>query len=214
MTSFNVDAHLFRVAAMFQSTEETRFYLQGVLIEPHHEKGVFLVTTDGHRMFVAHDESGSADGQMIVRLGKDQLKSCQTGRGEDSSRRLHADDAKLPAYVSARGEHVALMNGWQIDGQFPDWRRAMKGANSQGGAVEGFDARLMASFANASKELGGTTSILVETASDSGPALIRFGMVDNAVGCLMPVRWKGETGFAKFLGFEPNPPAEQATEAA
>src|SRR5690554_1106144 len=104
MPAFDVDASLFRVAAMFQSTEETRYYLNGVHIEQHQDEGVFLVATDGHRLLVAHDVSGKIDGgTAIVHLGKDQLKACKEGRGETVPRRIVATDAKQPITITANG---------------------------------------------------------------------------------------------------------------
>lgn len=48
-------------ASLFVSKEETRYYLNGVLIEPAPQGGVFLVATDGHRLVCFHDPEGMTD---------------------------------------------------------------------------------------------------------------------------------------------------------
>ena len=42
------------ITANFQSTEQTRYYLCGVFIEPADE-GVTMTATDGHRLVTCHD---------------------------------------------------------------------------------------------------------------------------------------------------------------
>ncbi|SDG35123.1 hypothetical protein [Pelagibacterium luteolum] len=212
--SFDVDATLFAAAALFQSTEETRYYLNGVHIEPHPDGGVFLVATDGHRMLVCHDKSGTIAGETaICQLGKDQLKACKQGRNDTAPRRVSAAGPKDPATVVSDGAPVAVMPRWRIEGGYPDWRRAMSRANSLG-SHEAFDASFFSSFAAVGKMLGHDTKILIEAGGDHGPALIRFPFTDHVVGLLTPCRWKSETGFPDFLGFHPTVPVAEEEQAA
>lgn len=218
MPAFDVDASLFRVAAMFQSSEETRYYLNGVHIEPHHDEGVFLVATDGHRLLVAHDVSGKIEGgTAIVQLGKDQLKACKEGRGETASRRIVATDAKQPLTIIANDTPVAVQAKWIIDGSFPDWKRVMQGISGTG-HMDAVDAKLIKSFADAAEALGVGTGLDLSFAAPEGPVLVRF-TASHVVGVIMPIRWKGPTGWPGFLGFQPFPPpdpedAEHQSEAA
>lgn len=71
-----VSADLFRRAMMAQSTEETRYYLNGVHIEPCPEGGALLVATDGHRLLVFRDEHGYVEGgSAIIKLSKGMVKA-------------------------------------------------------------------------------------------------------------------------------------------
>lgn len=213
MTKFDVDASLFRVAAMFQSTEETRYYLNGVHIEPHHEEGVFLVATDGHRLFVAHDATGKIEGgTAIVQLGKDQLRACRQGRGETAPRRIVATDAKQPLTINANDAPVAVQAKWIIDGSFPDWKRIMKGLRPEG-RLDAVDGDLLRSFAEAAKAFTGVAKIEFSHSTTNGPAIVRFANVANAFGVLMPLAWKGERGWPSFLGFDPDPAPEPEVES-
>lgn len=60
-------ADLFRASMRCMSTEETRYYLNGVAVQPHPSEGVFLVATDDHRMSVMHDPQGYASRSAIFR---------------------------------------------------------------------------------------------------------------------------------------------------
>ena len=48
--SFSVPTDVLRAALVCVSTEETRYYLRGVHVEPDADD-VVLVSTDGHRLF-------------------------------------------------------------------------------------------------------------------------------------------------------------------
>lgn len=55
----------------FICREETRYYLNGVHLEAHRDGGVLAVATDGHKMGVAYDDIGAAEGlpdNVIVRV--------------------------------------------------------------------------------------------------------------------------------------------------
>ena len=53
-----LDADLFLRAYSAVSTEETRYYLNGVHIEPAPDGGVLMVATDGHRLLCIRDPKG------------------------------------------------------------------------------------------------------------------------------------------------------------
>jgi hypothetical protein len=130
MIRFN--ANLFRIAAFCQSKEETRYYLCGVLVEPHPIKGVNLVATDGHCLIAIHDENGFADETAIISLGTG-LKECRNkkrdfrtvtiGTREKDAEIHRAFDESLDAPT----EPVARVYGVRIDGTFPDYRRVVPG---------------------------------------------------------------------------------------
>src|SRR5256885_2092412 len=60
-----VNARLFAAAWVCISTEESRYYLNGVRIEPLAE-GCVMVATDGHRLIAIRDPSGTCDKADIV----------------------------------------------------------------------------------------------------------------------------------------------------
>ncbi|WP_024517000.1 hypothetical protein [Bradyrhizobium sp. Tv2a-2] len=211
MLRFN--ANLFRIAFACASGEETRYYLQGVFVEPHPWRGVTLTATDGTRLVSIHDEHGKADEKAIVNLG-DMLKQCkskpgfyrvvQIGTGENSATLYEGDD---PA-AETSFKRVAVVDGVRVDGTYPDYRRVVPLAFKDVGAPA-FQAEHLASFTQMARELALHTGwkpprvdynrdrkdalrILcsAEHKPETSPALILFPACDFAFGILMPVDFK------------------------
>ncbi|MCH4543171.1 DNA polymerase III subunit beta family protein [Ochrobactrum sp. A-1] len=186
-----VNARLFRAAYNCVSTEETRYYLNGVQIERHPVKGVFLVATDGRRMVVIHDESGSIEGDSrIVRLDKVALTACKAGKGEAKDRILVVSGANATV-TSYDDLPVHAAYGVVIDGTFPDWRRIARPNLSSVGAAA-YNPKHLADFGKVADELseGKNTAISI-AGGPPDPALIRFNNIDHAYGVLMPIRFAG-----------------------
>jgi hypothetical protein len=145
MIRFN--ANLFRIAMQCASKEETRYYLRGVYVQPHHVKGVTMVATDGHKLIVLHDESGSADESAIINLG-DALKLCKPKRNERHDVVIETGsntatvnntfaapdrDEKTNALLGTEtleDTPFGMAYGVKIDGSFPDYRRVIPKAFS------------------------------------------------------------------------------------
>lgn len=60
-----VSARAYAAAMLAQSTEETRYYLNGVLIQPCRAGGVMVVATNGHILIAIHDKDGETNGDWI-----------------------------------------------------------------------------------------------------------------------------------------------------
>lgn len=198
---FNVNADLFRITAIFQSVEATRYYICGVHIEPHPVRGVLMIATDGHSAFVAHDESGQCDRPVTVALDRTALAACASGRGETEFRRLTGDDELEPAWIR-RGElkmHAALK--WSVEGNFPTWRRVMP-AVGENPVNPVFDAARLSVFTKAAMMLRPkqTAPIRVETYGTGAPSIIRFAGAPHVFGVLTPNKMDGrDTGLPAFM---------------
>lgn len=221
----NVNADLFRIAYGTVSQEETRYYLNGVLVEPHPCGGVFLVSTDGHRMTVIHDESGHADAPAIIRLSKDALKACKvkkTRRCPSDIRRLTVSDNLATvetAPCNSEGEQygdsviAATSTNAVIDGSFPDWRRVVPQLpeNGEFAGTNSYNPKYIADFADMTSELGANHFRIVDVDHGS-PALILFSGVPHAFGILMPVRDDIENAIPAFLHAKPEEAAAPEPE--
>lgn len=60
-----VSAKAYAAVMLAVSTEKTRYYLNGVLIEPCPIGGVNLVATNGHLIIAVHDKDGETNGKWI-----------------------------------------------------------------------------------------------------------------------------------------------------
>ena len=175
-------------ASLCASSEETRFYLCGVLVEIE-PRAVTYVATDGHRLFAHRGELGAGDedntllGHFII-----PMKSC---RAIKLGKKAFTDQAML-----TRGDdggmflaHFAERHYFKpVDGEFPDWRRVMP--KKGGEAYAHFDGRLVATFPAIAAALGddkGSPRICPMDANS--PALVVFhGREDTTFGVIMPMR--------------------------
>ena len=233
--SVTVNANLFRIVSAFVSSEETRYYLKGVSIEPHpHWPGVTLTATDGHRLLSVYDATGSASRAAIIALPKDTLKACKPAK-TDHARTLQIEfgEAKTdtratvlaaPINDAENAHPVAMAPRCEIDGSFPDWRRiapCFPDDQTLSGAMGyiAYNATYITTFATAARELA---QHLVTYRRDSGrlrirqnggaAALITFCNFPDAFGALMPMRSdKGLPELPAFLCTTPKQ-AKQAAE--
>lgn len=183
----NVNALMFRIAAECQSTEETRYYLNGVYIHPHPDEGALLVATDGHRLIVVHDKAGKCDKPGIVAIDKKVLGNKLFNSDEDA--RVIIDDEGIASFGVFRSEKSSL-----IDGTFPDYARVvapvLKLAKEQKYAPASFNQSFVAAFGKVTTmfQHNKGASMRIVSFSETDPALIRFGSIDHAFGLLMPMR--------------------------
>lgn len=211
-----VNADLFRIVANFISTEETRYYLRGVFIQRHQLKGVYLVATDGHRMMIAHDETGTTDQDIIVSLDKTALAACKPVKHEQTERLLQIDDNGRAQVLSGTDEPlpVAINHGVIVDGTFPDWRRVACPLLDDVSPAT-FNGMYLADFGKAAKELARAgvrdKHGLRVIGNADGPNVIRFLNVEHAYGVLMPIRDPRESNSLPW--FVNAAPAEMATAA-
>ena len=110
---FEVKTELLKSALLFSSKEKTRYYLNGVYFEKT-ETGVAIVTTDGHRMFVAKvqvDDACSNFEPFIV--PNEIIKQVLTGYKGTT------------VLVDELNKIIGNINFASIDGTFPNWRRVL-----------------------------------------------------------------------------------------
>lgn len=213
-SKINVNARLFRAAYNCVSTEQTRYYLNGVFIEKHPTEGVLLVATDGHRLIVVHDASGSIEGaSQIVKLDKTALGICKAGRGEAGDRRLVIDGTNATIENFA-GQPVGAAYGVIIDGTFPDWSRVAKPSFDET-APAFYKPKYLKAFGDAADELAERKGVAISLAGSSdGPALVRFSGVSIAYGVIMPVRGDSDAlEIPTFMNTAFNPPATASIAA-
>lgn len=139
MTTIDIKAEYAALIEPFESTDDTRYYLQGFYVEPCAQGGVLIVASNGHVLGIFHDESGRIDGPPVIvgTLDKAIRKaSSPKARREyqhvSSERRLMIDgktariverDASVdpPAEISILGAQAGY-----VDGTFSDWRLCIK----------------------------------------------------------------------------------------
>ena len=170
MSSRRVIVSARAIAALlpFVSKAATRYYLNGIHIEPANPEfdGVLLVATDGTRMGIVHDLLGETDGAhnlsippLLKRmLGRGAANAARAARAHfvDDAAHLVTTDFPDTGNVSIPSEHH-LFTGYapDIEGQFPNWRRILNFADKRehDGAAIAINPTFLADFVYAAATL-------------------------------------------------------------
>lgn len=114
----------------FAPTEDVRYYLNGVNVEPLETGGALLVCTNGHMLAAIHSQISTAERPFVMRATKQlRLAIKQASRMESGC--VAIETAKSMVEVrgmgkrSRRGEPTFYVQpgGAVIDGKYPDWRK-------------------------------------------------------------------------------------------
>jgi hypothetical protein len=202
MIAFNT--HLFHVASLFTSTEQARYYLGGVYIEPHKSGGVTMTATDGHMLIHLHDPDGACDKPVILtawasrhgrqlRPGKRMLRRIATGTVETRGKfTLNLHDIEAGVSCTDQAHLAGSLLCETVDGSFPEYRRVIP-AMSKLGLSGQFKPALIASVAAAAKELG-VTDLIFRQKDKNSPAIALLG--PRAFAVLMPRYEQGDEELA------------------
>ena len=184
------------------SSEETRYYLQGVCLEIRPRES-FAVATDGHVLFTSHFalEADAPDNALCGSfiLHKDGLKTIKIRRVINAASTIERLDAATVKIVCDGQDFCAKL----IDGTFPDWRRVVPDDASFGEAAEHVDDvdystrkldvfwKAAAALGLCSRTSGGNPFSLAR--GGNGPAIVRFGN-DDVLGVITPYRSNARRG--------------------
>ena len=175
---------LLKAALVCASSEETRYYLRGVYLSTSGH----MVTTDGHRMFVARlTERPAAD---VIVPYTDVVAALKLA----GARATDID-------IDLAANRIGQISFTPVDGTFPDWRRVVPTGletpsakdPSDNAAHVHFDHRYVGDFAKMAAILCGkatTTQSVLHPVSASHPALVTFGDRADCFAVLMPVHRK------------------------
>lgn len=170
---------ILKAALLCASQEESRYYLRGV----HLATSGHLVTTDGHRMFVARlNERPSAD--VIVPYSDVAAALKLAG--------ARAQEIEVTVDVTGKIHSIAYT---PVDGTFPNWRAVVPTGDElpsgkpddAPGAVH-FNHAYVGDLAKMGKLLGGSS--MLHPVSASHPCLVTFGERADCFAVIMPVRRK------------------------
>jgi hypothetical protein len=180
MTDFTtaLDANILRAALICTSTEETRYYLQGVSIEPN-PRDLRVVSTDGHRLFCARID-------VVVDVDVDKF--------------LIPKDALARALKGYKHTHLCISregNLWRagdvvftpIDGVFPEsWSRVIPQDPPATSTAAHFNPAYLVDMKKIAEALCGKGSVASVYQDGLNPALVTFGAREDCLAVVMPHR--------------------------
>jgi len=178
MTDFSIqlNTNILRAALICTSDEETRYYLQGVSIEPN-PRDLRVVSTDGHRLFCARID-------VVVDVDKFLIPKDALARALKGYKHTHL-------YISREG------NLWRagdvvftpIDGVFPDsWPRVIPQDPPATLTAAQFNPAYLAGMKKIAEALDGKGSIASIYQDGMNPALVTFGAREDCLAVVMPHR--------------------------
>jgi len=178
MTDFSIELNtdILRAALICTSTKETRFYLQGVSIEPN-PRDMRVVSTDGHRLFCARLD-------VVIDVDRFLIPS------DALARALKGYKPKV-LIVSREG------NLWRagdvvftpIDGVFPEsWPRIIPKEFPPVPSYANFNPAYLVQMKKIAEILDGTGSSASIYSDGMNPALVTFGAREDCLAVVMPFR--------------------------
>jgi DNA polymerase III sliding clamp (beta) subunit (PCNA family) len=168
-----------RAALICTSTEETRYYLQGVSIEPN-PRDLRVVSTDGHRLFCARVAGTTVPEKFLI--PKDAL--ARALKGYKHSHLYITREGNL----WRAGDDVFL----PIDGAFPDsWPRIIPQDPPNTLTAAQFNPANLVDMKKIAEALNGKRSVASVYADGENPALVTFGAREDCLAVVMPMRNKG-----------------------
>lgn len=188
-----ISAELAAMMLPFISSEEPRYYLQGIHVEPHHDEGVLLVATDGHRMAIIHDKGGETNGNWICEVPRLLRKELVATHDTSASLHFIGHGAYLTGFSfdgdpkDVGEDHLIALGAPPIDGKFVDWRRVVPDTLPSGD-VSCFNAGYISDFAEVARRRQGVAITIY--ADGAGPAVVLVQNVPEFLGALMPMTKK------------------------
>lgn len=188
-------AQYYADAGSFVTTEQSRYSLDTVRIEPHPQKGVVVVGTDGHTMGVFHDYGGEcpADG---ITLRYNGLLAEMCGR----ERMLEINDDGSASVLNRNKEEVRF-SGIESDGRFPTWRAVLPRWTSEVKRTD-YNPEYIDRAAKLCRAPYPHLAIWSGTEikhAEEGPTVIRPYERDDCFFLVMPMRRNNDVGWPELI---------------
>lgn len=175
----------------FIATNEIRYYLSGIYIEPHKDGGAVLVATNGHVMMVVRDKTAYCSEPAVFTVRRDALKYCATKLKSKVTinpitQRLtiSGGDNKDELYVQAGKCLIDAVK------QYPKYQKVLPKFDDLKRAItDTINNKYLIAAANAvdtdSKYGNG---MKLWQASSNGPVLVRYENAPEYITVIMPMR--------------------------
>jgi DNA polymerase III sliding clamp (beta) subunit (PCNA family) len=207
-----LDLRLLKGAALCASTESTRFYLQGVLIELYANGDAIYVATDGHRLFAARKENRDKGEDINPPLVGSFIVPSVVCNSIKIKPRDPLPLGILAQLADAEFKLTPLHeNGItfkMVDGTFPDWRRVLPHKPEKPNEEITYNWNYLTDFFKIGRIINSRSkSHPVLVRNGEGAAWVRWGVnaFDDGIECfgiVMPMR-----------GFDASGPAPEWTKA-
>lgn len=189
----NLQARLVAAIAQFKASNDIRYYLNGVYVEPH-TTGALIIATNGHAMGAWLDETGEIERPAILRIGAKLQAACQgaeTKRLTIIDNRLAVIGATVPDGQKTPELYIQPSTGdWELQGRFPDWTRVIRAEDGPPCLHSALNPVYIADMTKALQIGAGSKHMSVTTRQRAAHESVVFTSpyAPNFVGVIMPLR--------------------------
>jgi DNA polymerase III sliding clamp (beta) subunit (PCNA family) len=177
MTNIIFEAKKLAAVALAQSTEQTRYYLNGVMFE-----GSRAVATNGHIITIANDENtDNGTEQRIMPISKKAIAAMK----KKLAHHVAFEDGMLKVMDEYDGI-IHIEPSVEIDGTFPDYVRILP-KYTKDECFEAFDGKYLALLNDVSKILDMGSAVRI-SGKRHDVQLVRYAGSPDIFSALMPIR--------------------------
>lgn len=108
----------------FKSTDDVRYYLNGVRVEPC-DGGAMLIATNGHALAAIFSPGSRADTGRILAISADFEKAIREARASPNGRVCIESETSYAIVRDDFKERFIQPGVPFVDGKYPDWRRVV-----------------------------------------------------------------------------------------
>lgn len=198
--SASIRASRARLALTCAAATDIRYYLNGILVEPRADGGVFIVGTDGHTLIAVIDESGTCSRAVLLTPNQDTVRKLPriNSKGDTGEARL-----ELTEFRSGHGlllcDHLGLPCHMQVTdacgdlaAMFPLWRKVLPNfgelkAGAQATLDPHYVARVLAAFSGSTHRRSGWPMLRPFQAVAHGSITYQIVGHEYAVLLVMPI---------------------------
>lgn len=187
-----VSAKLIAAAAICKAeSNEVRYYLGGIYVEPHPKGGVMVVASNGHHLFCGHDIRGSISEPVIFDFSKRFITDCAkakpNGLGDRelivefdgrlaylSVGRLSSamDDVQPGLFEELSNHSVPAIEPIQtINAEYPNWRKVVPNKTAGAQLPVSYYLKYLSNLEKVAKALGIPEQARAATAYGVGKTL-------------------------------------------
>ena len=174
-----INIRMLKAVAVAASTEQTRYYLNGVNLQVANGDAI-MVATNGHFMLGARWAIDVAEAcTCIIPLAL--IKSLKLDRKAGDMAEFTFDGTTITIKYAGN-----TYGSGAVDGSFPNWRPIVPKAPASGVAAQ-FNVEYLAAFAAAARIMGAKESSVMVAHNGDDPALVTWHSEDT-FGVIMPLR--------------------------
>jgi len=183
-----INAEYLRLAQLFSSKDDVRYYLKGVQVEPHPSgEGILIIATDGHVLGSFYDRNGYVPEPMLIGFDKGLISALKSERSEKFGRVVTVRGGRTTVMtIDSEGEpwkeKYIKPGNIEMDGTFPDWRRVLPSDVENCNPT--FDVSLLKPFEAVCKFFS-VKGLKLEPSGETGPMGVKVKGTDDFYGVLM-----------------------------